>query len=180
MSKSSSSLCRRSSFSSSSDTSEAFWKKITSNLDIFIACARGRGTCRPLTAKDALNSCSEGNLGRSTQLFYFLLLAPVEKPPAKSQMLTCSVQYLQSYFLHSPCELITVSIETLAWSRSSFILPFYLTANPPPTNPLLGHLKRKDNMLSESDRRAVARLFTGSSTVPRECPPESSERKISF
>lgn len=60
------------------------------------------GQVPPVTPKDALNSCGEGNLGRSAQYFYFLLLAPVEEPPATSQLLTCIpysyIEYL-SYYL---------------------------------------------------------------------------------
>lgn len=63
--------------------------EITFNLKHVYCAYKGEGQVPPATPKDALNSCGEGNLGRSALLFYFLLLAPVEEPPATSQQLTC-------------------------------------------------------------------------------------------
>lgn len=103
--------------------------KIAFILDIFIVCA-GEGACAPtpptITAKDALNSCGEGNLGRSAQLFYFLLLAPVEEPPAKSQLLTCFL------ILFNICRVI-FCILLVSWELSQLRhkpVVFYLTFLP--------------------------------------------------
>lgn len=74
--------------------------------------------------------------------------------------------YLESYFFifqlvrREPfCYLGYKSMETQQWGWSAFILPFYLMANPPPTNPLPSRLRRKHNRLAESERSAEYSVY---------------------
>lgn len=96
---SSSSLCSKSSFNSSSDASEGFCNRgfgFNKRKLLVFLCVKCGGRGPPSSPKDALCPCGEGNLGRSSKFFLSTVLPPrftsthppVEKPPATSQLFT--------------------------------------------------------------------------------------------